>query len=142
MPLFFSSGLRGFRQMTKKNYIERQLTQIPNWFLKTILERLLKCLWLNQKASHQKIIKALKDLGTFCNTKHNVHRFTLNLHRLKIMIVESVPSNISCWGAVVFEKLVKQCHENTFFLHAKIIFVSWSLRRKLFNSLFNSFLKN
>ena len=34
---------------------------------------------------------ALKDLDTFCNTKHNVHRFTLNLHRLKIMIVESVP---------------------------------------------------
>ena len=31
-----------------------------------------------------------KDLGTFCNTKHNVHRFTLNLHRLKIMIVESL----------------------------------------------------
>ena len=74
----------------------------------------------------------LKDLGTFCNTKHNVHRFTLNLHRLKIMTVESVPEIISCWGAVVFEKLVKQCHENTF-LHAKIIFVSWSLRRKLFS---------
>ena len=33
----------------------------------------------------------LKDLGTFCNTKHDVHRFTLNLHRLKLMIVESVP---------------------------------------------------
>ena len=30
----------------------------------------------------------LKDLGTFCN---KVHRFILNLHSLKIMIVESVP---------------------------------------------------
>ena len=33
----------------------------------------------------------LKGLGTFCNTKDNVHRHTLNLHCLKIMIVESVP---------------------------------------------------
>ena len=32
-----------------------------------------------------------KDLGTFCFTKHNVHRFTLNLHPSKIMIVESLP---------------------------------------------------
>ena len=41
--------------------------------------------------------------------KHNVHRFTLNSHSL---IVESFPGNITCWGAVVFEKQVKQCHEN------------------------------
>ena len=34
--------------------------------------------------------------------------------------------------SVFFEKLVKQFHENTF-LHAKIIFVSWSLRRQLFS---------
>ena len=33
----------------------------------------------------------LKDLGTFCNTKRNVHRFTLNIRCLKIMIVESRP---------------------------------------------------
>ena len=40
---------------------------------------------------------ALKDLGTFCNTKHNVHRFTLNLvHSLKIMIIQSFLKNISC----------------------------------------------
>ena len=26
----------------------------------------------------------------------------VNLHRLKVMMVESVPYNISCWGAVVF----------------------------------------
>ena len=69
----------------------------------------------------------LKDLGTFCNTKPNVHRFTLNLHSLKIMIVESFPVNIRCWGAVVFEKWVIQCHENTF------SHVSWSVRRKLFS---------
>ena len=25
----------------------------------------------------------LKDLGTFCNTKHSVHRLMLNLHHLK-----------------------------------------------------------
>ena len=30
------------------------------------------------------------------------------------MNVESFPSNITYWGAVVFEKWVKQCHENTF----------------------------
>ena len=39
---------------------------------------------------------ALKDFGTFYNTQHNVNRFTSNLHRLKIMIVESLPLNISC----------------------------------------------
>ena len=40
----------------------------------------------------------LKDFGTFCNTKlkHNVHGFTLNLHSLKIVIVESFPENITC----------------------------------------------
>ena len=30
------------------------------------------------------------------------------------MIVESFPENITCRGAVVFGKLVKQCHENYF----------------------------
>ena len=30
------------------------------------------------------------------------------------MTVKSFPENISCWGAVVFEKLVKQRHENNF----------------------------
>ena len=59
-----------------------------------------------------KAIFLLKDLGTFCNTKQNVHRFTLNLQGLKIMIVESFPKNITCWSAVVFEKLVKQCHKS------------------------------
>ena len=43
----------------------------------------------------------------FQTKKHNVHRFTLNLHSLKIMIVESFPWNFNYWGAVVFEKLVK-----------------------------------
>ena len=65
----------------------------------------------------------------------NVHRFTLNSHSLKIMTLDSVPKNIICWGAVVFEKWVKQCHEN-----------NWPLRRKLFklylHALFYSFLKN
>ena len=55
--------------------------------------------------------------GTFCmsqDKKHNVHRFKLNLHSLKIMIEESFPENITCRGAVVFGKWVKQCHENNF----------------------------
>ena len=30
------------------------------------------------------------------------------------MIVESFPGTITCWGAVVFEKLVKECHGNNF----------------------------
>ena len=68
------------------------------------------------------------DLGTFCNTKHIIHRFTLNLHGVKIMILKAY-LNISCWGAVIFEKWVKQCHESKF-LHAKIFFVSWSPRQK------------
>ena len=39
----------------------------------------------------------LKGLGTFCTTQNtNVHRLTLNLHDLKIMIVESFLSNITC----------------------------------------------
>ena len=48
--------------------------------------------------------QCLQDLGTFLN----VHRFTLNLHGLKIMIVESFPSNITNWDCVVIEKWVKQ----------------------------------
>ena len=52
----------------------------------------------------------------FCNTKHNVHRFKLNWHRLKIMIVESLSYNFTCWGAIGFEKRVKQCHKNTFYM--------------------------
>ena len=36
-------------------------------------------------------IFSLKDVCTFCKTTHSVHRFTLYFHRLKIMIVESVP---------------------------------------------------
>ena len=66
----------------------------------------------------------LKDLGTFGHTHHNVHRFTLNLHLLKIIKVERLPENINCWGAVVFEKWVKLCHENTFF---KLKIVSFCL---------------
>ena len=46
----------------------------------------------------------LKGLGTFSNTKQNVHRFSLNLLGLKIMKVESFPKNITFWSAVVFEK--------------------------------------
>ena len=46
---------------------------------------------------------ALKGVCTFCRRKkHNVHRFTLNLHSLKIMIVESFPENITYRGAIVF----------------------------------------
>ena len=30
----------------------------------------------------------LKDLGTFCNSKRNVHRFTLDLPCLRIILVE------------------------------------------------------
>ena len=59
-----------------------------------------------------------------CYKKHNIHRFTFNLHSLKIMIVASFPGSITCRGAVVFEKRVKQCHENNF--------VSVIMRRKLF----------
>ena len=50
----------------------------------------------------------LQDLGTFCNKKHNVHRFTLSLHSLKIMIVESLPSNYT------FSEMTETSQENTF----------------------------
>ena len=57
------------------------------------------------------IIFTLRIYVLFSNTKHNVHRFTLNLNSLKIMIVESFPENITYLGAVVFG--VKQCHRNS-----------------------------
>ena len=51
----------------------------------------------------------------------NVHWFTLNLHGLKMMIVESFPSNNTYWGAVVFEKWVKQSQNNFRLTETKII---------------------
>ena len=58
--------------------------------------------------SKRKCIFVLKGIMYFVLTKKlNVHRFTLNLHSLKIMIVESFPWNFTYWGAVVFEKWVK-----------------------------------
>ena len=53
----------------------------------------------------------VKGVGTFCNIKHNVHRFTLNLHGLKIMMIESFPQNIFCWRAVFFYR-IEQCLTN------------------------------
>ena len=47
----------------------------------------------------------LKDWCTFCNTKHNVHRFTLNLQPFEdIYSRKRTLEYYSCWGAVVFEK--------------------------------------
>ena len=60
--------------------------------------------------------RSSKNLCTFWNTKHNGHRFALNLQQLKIMIVEGFSQNITCWGAVVFQKLVKQCHKYLFYM--------------------------
>ena len=95
----------------------------------------------------------------FQTKKHNVHRFTLNLHSLKITIVESFPWNFTYWGAVVFEKFVKV----TIFVSAlacKDIFTSYTIvlvnitkgkgdfecqnnfGLKWFCDLFYSFLKN
>ena len=60
-------------------------------------------------------IQGLKGLCTFCRTKNTMSTgLHLNSHSLKIMVVESFPENITCRGAVVFEKWVKQCHENNF----------------------------
>ena len=56
------------------------------------------------------------------DTKHNVHRFSLNLHDLQIMKVASFPWNIHCLGAAVFEKWVKQFRENNFCLSETIFF--------------------
>ena len=49
---------------------------------------------------------------TFVGQKTQCPQINTNLHSLKIMIVDSFPENITCWGAVVFGKWVKQCHEN------------------------------
>ena len=35
-------------------------------------------------------LRTYRILVLFCNTKHNVHRLTLNLQSLKIMMVESI----------------------------------------------------
>ena len=51
-----------------------------------------------------------KDLGDFF-VGHKTQRQQILLsfiHGLKIMIVESFPLLITCWGAVVFEKWVKK----------------------------------
>ena len=69
----------------------------------------------------------LKDLGILCNTKHNVHRLKLNLHRLKIMIVESLHVNLLI---IMSRKYV---------LHVKLILVFRD--QNYFCELFHSFLK-
>ena len=73
---------------------------------------------------------------------HNVHRITLHSHSLKIMIVESFSENIACWGAVVFEKWVKQCHENNFHLSDHETKIILACKNVFFLTLFYSFLKN
>ena len=54
-----------------------------------VINRYLRCLFGHKKVIveilRSSFIGALKDLGNFSNTKHNVHRFTLNLHHLKII---------------------------------------------------------
>ena len=51
---------------------------------------------------HVRLIKHLKKLGNFCTTQNtNVHRFTFNLHCLKIMIVGKLPLKyyvLRCWS--------------------------------------------
>ena len=61
--------------------------------------------WALDNTVNRKCPMALKDLGTFCNTKHNVHRFTLNSLSLKKMMV-GFPS-LCCRDAVVSEKMVQ-----------------------------------
>ena len=77
----------------------------------------------------------LKDLCTFCNTKH---RFTLNLQSLKIMIVESLPLNISLLRFCTFGEMSKTMSRK-YVLHARIIFVSWE--NNYFRDLFYPFLE-
>ena len=57
------------------------------------------------------------------------------------MIEESFPGTITCWGAVVFEKLVKECHRNNFRLtdhDTKFILA----RKTYFHNIVYSFRKN
>ena len=48
------------------------------------------------------------------------------------MIVESFSENITCWGDVVFDEWVKQCHENSFRLsdhvHDSVVLISQKLQ--------------
>ena len=57
----------------------------------------------------------LKGLCTFLGHKTQCPQI-YKLTHFKIMIVESFPENLTCWGNVVFEKWVKQCYENNFHL--------------------------
>ena len=41
------------------------------------------------------------------NTKHNVHRFTIDLHSLKLIIVESVPENIIYWEMLFKDQILQ-----------------------------------
>ena len=67
-----------------------------------------------------------KGFGYFFKMSIDLHF----LQGLKIMIVESLPSNLTYWGAVVFEKWVKQCYENMF---VNDLNNSRLMRRKLFS---------
>ena len=59
-----------------------------------------------QKENSGTIYARLWNYQKLCFTQ--MHRLTLNLQGLKIMIVESFPSSITNLGCVVFEKWVKQ----------------------------------
>ena len=67
------------KTMKKTNHSEYKTSKLK---IVLVFERYF---WLTQGRT-----ATLKDLGTFSNTKHNVHRFTLNVHGLKIMIIQSL----------------------------------------------------
>ena len=60
-----------------------------------------------------------------CDTKHD--RFTLNLHGLKKMIVESFPSNFNCPVCCSVSEMSKTVSQK--------YLLSFSVRRKLINGL-------
>ena len=57
------------------------------------------------------ILSSFKGYVLFVGQKNTLST-DLHLHSLKIMIAESFPENLTCWGAVVLGKWVKQCHED------------------------------
>ena len=95
-----------------------------SWIIERI--RLMEGGGIGVVISYKRKINLLKGLVLFPNTKHNVHRFALNLHSLKIMIVESFPRNVTLLRCCSFWEMSKS---NNFrlVLACKIVLTSYTM---------------
>ena len=94
-----------------------------------VLQRMFTWLWLHMH------IFMLKGLCTFCRTKkQNVHRFTLNLHKMwpTLKMSHMSPNAILSYGQIDVENVLKQnLKKISFFLFFIRSLVSWLTFRTL-----------